>query len=180
MHDPQVLEPRGNISEGSNSHSSEPLETADMALPEEVWGRGPGATWGVCLQPSVLSCPGHALFSVASLWLSLHLSVLSPVFISPHLPFCHCVVSCLSPSLTSCCISLCICLMAFSFFLFSLSPSLTLLLFSVLAVSISLSLSLSLAVSSLSPTLGVDLCCGIMPSPEGRSGRPAETSADSH
>lgn len=143
-------------------------------------GKGAWGPLGVCPQPSVRSCPGHLLFSVASLWLSLHLSVLSPVFISPHLSFC------LLHHLSSLPISD---FLAVSVYLPD-SPSLS---FSSLSfprlpaflclgglLSLCISLSLSLAVSSLSPPLGVDLCCGIMPSPEGRSGRPAETSADCH
>ena len=51
-------------------------------------GKGAWGHLGVCPQPSALSCPGHLLFSAVSLWLSLHLSVLAPVFISPHLSFC--------------------------------------------------------------------------------------------
>lgn len=51
-------------------------------------GKGAWGPLGVCPQPSVRSCSGHLLFSVVSLWLSLHLSVLSLVFISPHLSFC--------------------------------------------------------------------------------------------
>lgn len=51
-------------------------------------GKGAWGHLGVCPQPSALSCPSHLLFSAVSLWLSLHLSVLAPVFISPHLSFC--------------------------------------------------------------------------------------------
>lgn len=51
-------------------------------------GKGAWGHLGVCPQPSARSCPSHLLFSAVSLWLSLHLSVLAPVFISPHLSFC--------------------------------------------------------------------------------------------
>ena len=81
------------------------------SLGKGVWGH-----LGGCV-PSLLSSPALAMPSSLwpPLWLSLHLSVLSPVFISPHLPFCHCAISCLSPSLTSCCLSLCICLIPLLF-----------------------------------------------------------------
>ena len=51
-------------------------------------GKGAWGHLGVCPQPSARCCPSHLLFSAVSLWLSLHLSVLAPVFISPHLSFC--------------------------------------------------------------------------------------------
>lgn len=152
-----------------------------MALPEEVWGRGPGAPWEYV--PNLLSAP--ALVTSSSLWpLSGSLSTCQscPLCLSlPISPSVSSTISRLSPSLTS--------LLFLSVYLPD-SPSLS---FSSLSfprlpaflclgglLSLCISLSLSLAVSSLSPPLGVDLCCGIMPSPEGRSGRPAETSADCH
>lgn len=101
MHDPQVLEPRGNLSEGSNSHPSEPLETAEMALPEEVWGRGPGAPWEYV--PNLLSAP--ALVTSSSLWsLSGSLSTCQscPLCLSLRIsPSVSSTISRLSPSLTS-------------------------------------------------------------------------------
>lgn len=116
---------------------------------------GLGPLGVVCPQPSVLSCPGDALFSAASLWLSLHLSVLSPVFISPHLSFCLCAISCLSPSLTSCCLSLCICLTPLLFLsLLSVSFPCPPALLCLGGLHLSLSVSVPRALLPLAPSGG--------------------------
>lgn len=149
-----------------------------MALPEEVWGRGPGAPWEYV--PNLLSAP--ALVTSSSLWpLSGSLSTCQscPLCLSlPISPSVSSTISRLSPSLTSL-LFLCICLTPL-LFLSLLSLFLAFLLFSVLVV-FSLSASLSLCPSRSPPSrpLWGLICvvgsCQAQREGQGAPQRPAQT-----